>query len=150
MGSVPLGFGVTRPPCDSFKKQDQGVRLLPGIDCQLQPGEQSGRRGCLGQESISIRSADLVKVGGAWMGRNCQTQLEAGAVCCAGPLPCPAADLLLVSFLAPLYQQTKLTQKPLGPASPEVTPIALRTWAATLSISWVWWASTVIISIHSI
>lgn len=80
-----------------------------------------------------------------------------------GPLPCPAADLLLVSFLAPLSalgklrsgdihlgKQTKLTQKPLGPASPEVTPIALRTWAATLSVSWVWWASTVIISIHSI
>lgn len=116
MGRVPLiGFGVTWPPWDSLEKkektvQDQGVCLLPGINCQLQPRERRGSRGCLEKESISIGSDDLVKVGGAWMGQNCRTQFEAGAVCCAGPLPCPAADLLLVSFLASLSLSCGQTQ----------------------------------------
>lgn len=38
-----------------------------------------------GKESISIGSADSVKVGGIWTGANHWTQFEAGAMCPAGP-----------------------------------------------------------------
>lgn len=65
----------------------------------------------MSRERISSGSADLVKVEGNRTGPSRWTQLGAGAVCSVGPQPLPAADVrLLLSFLAPLGKQMKLTQ----------------------------------------